>query len=86
VGTILPGAGSIYISQTLSFHFPVRIGDDSLTSLVLEQPQAQASTSAAQVVRLARRVFGDAPALNALVEPGEESERDLCDDSFEHFI
>ena len=27
VGTILPGAGSIYISQTLAFHFPVRIGD-----------------------------------------------------------
>ncbi|HEY0927048.1 MaoC family dehydratase [Brevundimonas sp.] len=27
VGTILPGAGSIYISQTLSFHLPVRIDD-----------------------------------------------------------
>ena len=27
VGTILPGAGSIYISQTLAFHFPVRIDD-----------------------------------------------------------
>lgn len=27
VGTILPGAGSIYISQTLGFHQPVRIGD-----------------------------------------------------------
>ena len=24
VGTILPGAGSIYISQTLAFHFPVQ--------------------------------------------------------------
>lgn len=28
VGTILPGAGSIYISQTLGFHLPVRPGDD----------------------------------------------------------
>ena len=28
VGTILPGAGAIYISQTLQFHAPVRIGDD----------------------------------------------------------
>ena len=28
VGTILPGAGAIYISQTLGFHLPVRIGDD----------------------------------------------------------
>ena len=27
VGTILPGAGAIYISQTLQFHAPVRIGD-----------------------------------------------------------
>jgi len=27
VGTMLPGAGSIYISQTLAFHQPVRIGD-----------------------------------------------------------
>ena len=28
VGTILPGAGSIYISQTLAFHQPVRIDDE----------------------------------------------------------
>ena len=28
VGTILPGAGAIYLSQTLGFHLPVRIGDD----------------------------------------------------------
>lgn len=27
VGTILPGAGSIYISQSLAFHLPVRIDD-----------------------------------------------------------
>ncbi|RYG05369.1 MAG: MaoC family dehydratase [Caulobacteraceae bacterium] len=27
VGTILPGAGSIYLGQTLAFHKPVRIGD-----------------------------------------------------------
>ena len=27
VGTILPGAGAIYLSQTLQFHKPVRIGD-----------------------------------------------------------
>jgi 3-hydroxybutyryl-CoA dehydratase len=27
VGTILPGAGAIYLSQTLSFYKPVRIGD-----------------------------------------------------------
>ncbi len=27
VGTILPGAGAIYLTQTLAFHRPVRIGD-----------------------------------------------------------
>lgn len=27
VGTILPGAGAIYLGQTLAFHKPVRIGD-----------------------------------------------------------
>jgi acyl dehydratase len=27
VGTILPGAGAIYLGQTLSLHKPVRIGD-----------------------------------------------------------
>jgi acyl dehydratase len=30
VGTILPGAGAIYLSQTLGFHLPVRIGDQVL--------------------------------------------------------
>src|SRR5665213_1276145 len=28
VGTILPGAGAIYLGQTLSLHKPVRIGDE----------------------------------------------------------
>lgn len=27
VGTLLPGAGAIYLGQTLAFHKPVRIGD-----------------------------------------------------------
>jgi acyl dehydratase len=27
VGTIMPGAGAIYLGQTLNFHRPVRIGD-----------------------------------------------------------
>ena len=45
VGTILPGAGSIYISQTLQFHFPVRIGDTVLiriTVLSVDQETARA--------------------------------------------
>ena len=33
VGTILPGAGAIYLSQTLGFHLPVRPGDDVLVRI-----------------------------------------------------
>ena len=33
VGTILPGAGAIYLSQTLSFHKPVRIGDKVVANI-----------------------------------------------------
>lgn len=33
VGTILPGAGAIYLTQTLAFHRPVRI-DDVVTARV----------------------------------------------------
>lgn len=35
VGTILPGAGSIYVSQTLRFHLPVRIDDTVLIRITV---------------------------------------------------
>lgn len=35
VGTILPGAGAIYLSQTLAFHKPVRIGDVVLARITV---------------------------------------------------
>jgi len=44
VGTILPGAGAIYISQTLAFHLPVRIDDTVLiriTVLSVDQESAR---------------------------------------------
>jgi 3-hydroxybutyryl-CoA dehydratase len=44
VGTILPGAGSIYVSQTLAFHLPVRIGDVvtiRITVLSVDQESAR---------------------------------------------
>jgi acyl dehydratase len=44
VGTILPGAGSIYVSQTLAFHLPVRIGDTvviRITVLSVDQESAR---------------------------------------------
>lgn len=44
VGTILPGAGSIYVSQTLAFHLPVRIDDRvtiRITVLSVDQESAR---------------------------------------------
>ena len=44
VGTILPGAGSIYVSQTLQFHLPVRIDDTviiRITVLAVDQESAR---------------------------------------------
>lgn len=44
VGTILPGAGSIYVSQTLAFHLPVRIDDVvtiRITVLSVDQESAR---------------------------------------------
>lgn len=35
VGTILPGAGAIYLAQTLAFHKPVRIGDVVLARITV---------------------------------------------------
>jgi 3-hydroxybutyryl-CoA dehydratase len=35
VGTILPGAGAIYLGQTLAFHRPVRIGDIVVSRVVV---------------------------------------------------
>lgn len=45
VGTILPGAGAIYLGQTLNFHRPVRIGD-----------VAEARVTVASIDQIAARV------------------------------
>lgn len=36
IGSELPGAGSIYVSQSLSFRRPVRIGDEVTTRVTIE--------------------------------------------------
>jgi len=46
VGTILPGAGAIYLGQTLNFHKPVRIGDVALARVTV----AMIDEAAARVV------------------------------------
>ncbi|MDP9137357.1 MAG: MaoC family dehydratase [Pseudomonadota bacterium] len=37
IGTRLPGPGAIYLSQTLTFHAPVRIGDTVEASVVVAE-------------------------------------------------
>ncbi len=55
VGTILPGAGAIYLSQTLNFHKPVRIGHAALARVTV----AAIDESAARVVLRCEVLVGD---------------------------
>lgn len=53
VGTILPGAGAIYLSQTLAFHRPVRIGDvvtARITVAAIDQESARVTLTCAALV------------------------------------
>jgi acyl dehydratase len=55
VGTILPGAGAIYLSQTLSFHKPVRIGDVVVSRITV----AAIDEATARVVLRGEAFVGD---------------------------
>jgi acyl dehydratase len=55
VGTILPGAGAIYLSQTLAFHKPVRIGDVVVARITV----ASVDEVSARVVLSAQGYVGD---------------------------
>lgn len=53
VGTILPGAGAIFLSQTLSFRAPVRIGDTlvaRVTVAEVDQESARVTLTAEGLV------------------------------------
>jgi acyl dehydratase len=66
VGTILPGAGAIYLSQTLNFYKPVRIGDVALARVTV----ATIDEAAARVVLRCEIHVGD-----QLVMDGEATVR-----------
>lgn len=55
VGTILPGAGAIYLGQTLNFHRPVRIGDVVRSRVTV----AAIDEAAARVVLRCEAYVGD---------------------------
>lgn len=66
VGTILPGAGAIYLGQTLNFHKPVRIGDVATARVTV----ATIDEAAARVVLRCEVFVGD-----ELVMDGEATVR-----------
>lgn len=55
VGTILPGAGAIYLGQTLAFHKPVRIGDIVVSRVTV----AAIDEASARVVLRCEAFVGD---------------------------
>src|SRR3954466_2028140 len=55
VGTILPGAGAIYLGQTLNFYKPVRIGDVAVARVTV----ASIDEAAARVVLSCEIYVGD---------------------------
>jgi acyl dehydratase len=55
VGTILPGAGAIYLSQTLSFNAPVRIGDEVIARVIV----GAIDEASARVVLHCQALVGD---------------------------
>lgn len=66
VGTILPGAGAIYLGQTLAFHKPVRIGDEVVSRVTV----AAIDEAGARVVLRCEAFVGD-----ELVMDGEATVR-----------
>jgi acyl dehydratase len=66
VGTILPGAGAIYLGQTLNFHKPVRIGDVVVARVTV----ATIDEASARVVLRCEGFVGD-----ALIMDGEANVR-----------
>ncbi len=66
VGTILPGAGAIYLGQTLAFHAPVRIGEVVITRITV----AAIDEASARVVLRGEAFVGD-----TLVMDGEATVR-----------
>lgn len=55
VGTILPGAGAIYLAQTLNFHKPVRIGDVAVARVTV----AAIDEAAARVILRCEVLVGE---------------------------
>jgi hypothetical protein len=65
---------------------PILIGLASDTSTVLPQPHAKPISSNDEMSAVNVSIDRNNAALGATLKPCDESERDSCDDAFEHFI
>lgn len=73
-GTVMPGKGSVYISQTLRFLAPVRIGDTVSTTVeVMEINTEKKRVSFKSRCRVDRTVVIDGDAL--IMVPSRQSKR-----------
>jgi 3-hydroxybutyryl-CoA dehydratase len=68
LGTKLPGAGSIYVSQTLSFKAPVRIGD-TVEAVCTVTAKEKRRVTLACVARVGETVVAEGEAM--LLAPGK---------------
>jgi 3-hydroxybutyryl-CoA dehydratase len=64
LGTRMPGPGAIYLSQTLRFRRPVRIGDTvTASATIAEIDQARARVTLKTVCKVAGEVVADGEAV-----------------------
>ena len=74
LGTRLPGPGAVYISQTLNFRAPVRIGDVvDVTVTVAEQQLANLFTDTSPKPRTDEELLGEIADHLGLTAPGDRT-------------
>ena len=71
LGTRLPGPGAVYVSQTLNFRAPVKIGDTVEVTVVVaelfpERLRARASWAFGSIVNVGRRYRSAAPTASVV--------------------
>lgn len=78
LGTTLPGPGSIYLSQTLSFHAPMYLGDTITTTVTIEKIREDKPvvTARTEAVNQDGRVVISGEAVLLCPRPSEIQPRD----------
>jgi len=78
LGTELPGVGTVYVSQTLDFHKPVRIGDALTVTVTVAEKRAEAQVAfACDVVNQAGEQVLSGQAV--VVAPTEKIESEIVE-------